>query len=67
MSQSRANIVILSKDYIRKQRPTFELQRAYTEHVLHGKELIVIKYESLPTEDLPGLVHQILDAQIYLE
>ena len=67
MSQSKAHVIILSKDYVKKQWPKFELERAYTEHVSQGKELIVVKFGNLPSEDLPGLVQQILDAQVYLE
>ena len=70
MSESRTTIAVLSEDYVRKEWSLFELNRAYTEHVCHGKDVIVIKYGSIPSqqyEDLPGLVQQILDVNAYLE
>ena len=65
MSNSKAHIVVISEISLQKTWPTYELRRAYIEHLEHKKELIVIKLGNISSNEVPGLVKQILDSKIY--
>ena len=67
MSCSRAHIVVLSENSVKKMWPKFELERAYTEAIEKQKDLIIIKYGDINKSDVPGLVAQILDSRVYLQ
>ena len=67
MAWSRAHIIVLSENSIKKMWPKFELERAYTESVEQQKEFIIIKYGNILSADAPGLVQQILDSRVYIQ
>ena len=67
ISCSRAHIVVLSENSVKKMWPKFELERAYTEAIEKQKDLIIIKYGDINTSHVPGLVTQILDSKVCLQ
>ena len=67
MSQSRMHIVVLSENSVKKFWPNFELRRAYTDQWSENKTVIMLKLGKIATNELSGLVKQILSAEVCLE
>ena len=59
--------MVLSENSVKKFWPNFELRRAYTEQWTENKTVIMLKLGKITTDELPGLVKEIMDAEVFLE
>ena len=68
IQQSRCIVVVLSKFSVIRPWCDYELKSAHAQHLLMGKDLIIIKLGDIPNDlELTDLVRDLLNSQVYIE